>query len=289
MAGVTFLIDGRESAQLPADDRGLQYGDGLFETCMLRRGRIELWPQHLDRLIAGCQRLGIPAPDPIQLGTELRSLCAGRNDGLIKLIITRGSGGRGYRPPTAPVPRTIWQLHPGPVYPAEYAVQGVRLHHCHSRLSQNPRLAGIKHLNRLEQVLARAEWSDPAIPEGLLQDSVGNWIEGTMSNLFVVRDGALLTPDLSRCGVAGVMRDQILALAAEQGIASHITDIDTATLDAADELFISNSVMRIWPVRALGDRPYPPGALTHGLAGTLAERLDASAQVIDGLADSGQD
>jgi len=288
MASVKFLIDGQATTLLPADDRGLQYGDGLFETCVLRHGRIELWQQHLDRLIAGCQRLAIPTPDPAQLSTELRSLCVGTSDGLVKLIITRGSGGRGYRPPAAPSPRRIWQLHPIPAYPTEYATEGVRLQRCRTQLSQSPQLAGIKHLNRLEQVLARAEWSDPDIPEGLLQDSAGNWIEGTMSNLFVVSDGRLLTPDLSRCGVAGVMRDQVLALAAEQGIASHIAAIDTATLTAADELFISNSVMRIWPVRELGEWPCRPGALTRSLASALAERLDISAQLIDGLADSGQ-
>jgi len=273
MAALNTLVDGREIAQLPADDRGLLYGDGLFETCVLRDGQVELWSRHLQRLQAGCQRLAIPMPDREQLDAELRQLCAGHGhgDALIKLIVTRGSGGRGYRPPSPARPRRIWQLFRLPDYPPAHAQQGVRLHRCRTRLADNPLLAGIKHLNRLEQVLARNEWQDPSVPEGLLQDSAGNVIEGTMSNLFLVSAGRLLTPDLSRCGVAGVMRAELLARAADAGIEVQIADISRQQLDHADELFVTNSVIGVWPVRAVGQQRYQVGELTRELARLVAE------------------
>jgi 4-amino-4-deoxychorismate lyase len=273
MAALKTLVDGCATAQLPADDRGLLYGDGLFETCVLRRGRIELWTRHLQRLREGCQRLGMPMPDVDALADESRQLYDGVSDGLVKLIVTRGSGGRGYYPPSPAVLRRIWQLFPLPDYPRAYAQQGVCLHRCQTRLAHNPLLAGIKHLNRLEQVLARSEWDDAALPEGLLQDSAGNIIEATMSNLFMVSDGRLLTPDLSRCGVAGVMRAELLALASEAGIEARVGAISRQQLDNADELFLTNSVIRLWPVRAVGQQRYQLGALGRRLALLLDGRL----------------
>lgn len=289
MAALRTLVDGGDAAHLPTDDRGLLYGDGLFETCVLRAGRVELWSRHLQRLSAGCRRLNIPEPDAQQLAAELRRLCNGVGDGLVKLIVTRGSGGRGYRPPSPAMPRRIWQLFALPEYPPDYARRGVCLHRCQTRLGHNPLLAGIKHLNRLEQVLARSEWDDPNRPEGLLQDSDGNVIEATMSNLFVVSEGRLLTPDLSRCGVAGVMRAELMALAGDAGIKVRSSDINRQQLDNADELFLSNSVMRIWPVRAVGQQCYQVGELTRRLSRLLAGRLARSGHVVDGLTDGGND
>ena len=274
-------MDGRDSAQLPVDDRGLLYGDGLFETCVLRGGRLELWSRHLQRLAEGCRRLGIAAPAGERLNKELRQLCVGVGDGLVKLIITRGSGGRGYRPPSPATPRRLWQLFPLPDYPADYARCGVSVHRCETRLAHNPLLAGIKHLNRLEQVLARREWHDPALPEGLLQDPDGNYIEASMSNLFVVSDGRLLTPDLSRCGVAGVMRAELLDLASSAGIQAQIGNISRQQLDNADELFLSNAVIRLWPVLAVGQQRYQHGEVSRRLALLLPTRLKRSAHIVD--------
>ena len=289
MAAVKTLIDGHESCSIPVDDRGFQYGDGVFETCVLYHGRVELWQRHLWRLNAGCKALAIPAPGPSQINDELRMLCAGVSDGLVKLIITRGSGGRGYQPPPAAISRRIWQLFPLPEHPPAFREQGVRLHHCRTRLGRNPRLAGIKHLNRIEQVLARSEWSAPGIPEGLLQDQSGLWIEGTMSNLFVVSDGHLLTPDLSRCGVVGVMRELVLELVDELGIETCVTDISPRQLSNADEVFMTNSVMRIWPVLAVGEQRFKAGETTRRLAAAVAGRLDGSGHIVNGLPDGGYD
>jgi 4-amino-4-deoxychorismate lyase len=270
---LAVLIDGAPGERIPVTDRGLSYGDGLFETLALADAGPCLWGRHLERLDAGCRRLGIAAPDHGMLRREAAQAIAGRNDGVLKIILTRGNGGRGYRPDPAARPRRILLCFPGPEYPASWAVEGVQVRFCATQLGRNPRLAGIKHLNRLEQVLARAEWANPAIAEGLMLDSEGLVIEGTMSNLFVERDGRLLTPRLDRTGVAGVVRTLVLEQARAQGIVCEERDLKPHELLAADALFLTNSLIGIWPVRRLEERRYSLGALTL----TLREAVRASA------------
>lgn len=262
---MAVLIDGAPGERLPVSDRGLSYGDGLFETLALADGGPCLWERHLERLDAGCCRLGIAAPDPGLLRLETAQAIAGRSDGVLKIILTRGSGGRGYRPDPAATPRRILQWFPAPEYPRSWSVEGVRARFCSTSLGRNPRLAGIKHLNRLEQVLARAEWADPAIAEGLMLDSEGLVIEGTMSNLFVENDGRLLTPRLDRAGVTGVVRALVLEQARAQGIICEERDLAPQDLLEADALFLTGSLIGIWPVRRLGERRYGLGALTLAL------------------------
>jgi len=150
---------------------------------------------------------------------------------------------------------------PAPGYPDNYAGQGVRVHLCRVRLATQPALAGVKHLNRLENVLARAEWRDPAIAEGLMCDMTDAVIGGTMSNLFLLRNGKLLTPDVTRCGIAGVMRGLVLELAARHRVPVDITVISIDDLLAADEVFLVNSVIGLWPVAALNRKTWTVGAL----------------------------
>jgi 4-amino-4-deoxychorismate lyase len=271
---LAVLIDGHPGECLPVTDRGLSYGDGLFESLALADGGPCLWERHLERLAAGCRRLGIPAADPGLLRHEAVQAIAGRRDGVLKVILTRGSGGRGYRPDPAARSRRILQWFPAPGYPPTWSVEGVQTRFCATALGRNPLLAGIKHLNRLEQVLARAEWSDPAIAEGLMLDSEGLVIEGTMSNLFVEREGRLLTPRLDRAGVAGVVRALVLEQARAQGISCDERDLAPQDLLEADALFFSNSLIGIWPVRRLGERRFGLGALTLALReGVLASAL----------------
>jgi 4-amino-4-deoxychorismate lyase len=266
------LINGVVVDRIDAGDRGLLYGDGLFETMAVRNGWVSSWPRHMARLLAGCERLGIPAVDPDQLSRESRELLAGIRQGVLKLIVTRGSGGRGYRIPEKILPRRILQLHPWPDFPATASDEGVAVRLCAIRLCHNPVLAGIKHLNRLEQVLARREWDNPQIGEGLLLDVAGCLVEGTMSNLFLVRDQVLLTPDLSCCGVAGIMRSIILECAEQLSLTAEIRALDIADLKAADEVFICNSLIGIWPVIAIDGRPYPKGAITS----QIQQRMQAA-------------
>ncbi|HYQ39977.1 MAG TPA: aminotransferase class IV, partial [Pseudomonas sp.] len=164
--------------------------------------------------------------------------------------------------------------NPPPAYPPRHRQDGIRLYPCATRLAEQPLLAGLKHLNRLEQVLARAEWQDPAYAEGLMCDRSGRVIEGVFSNLFLVKDGELLTPALERCGVAGVMRAEILARATAAGIPWRIADLDYPELLAADEVLLCNSQYGIWPVVALEGRVWPVGQLTRKLQHLLADLVD---------------
>lgn len=267
-------IDGRPAALLSVGDRGLAYGDGLFETVAVRHGRIALLERHLQRLGEGARRLLLPL-DLDLVRAELLAFAGELGSGVAKLIVTRGDGLRGYAPPADAHCRRILSGSPPPAYPARHAREGVRLYPCATRLAEQPLLAGLKHLNRLEQVLARAEWQDPACAEGLMCDASGRVIEGVFSNLFMVKDGELLTPALQRCGVAGVMRAEILARATAGGIPLRICDLDHAQLLAADEVFLCNSQYGIWPVVALAEHVWPLGELTRKLQALLGDLLDA--------------
>jgi 4-amino-4-deoxychorismate lyase len=246
------LINGVATDQLSLSDRAIHYGDGLFETIAICNGRIEFWQRHMQRLARGCKRLGMTMPDSALLLSEARTLIT-NDDGVLKIIISRGQGGRGYRPLSMDEsqPTRIIVGYPWPDYPAENSEQGIALRYCTTSASLNPALAGMKHLNRLEQVLARAEWSDPAIAEGLMFDMNGRLIEGTMSNLFFVRSGALHTPDLSNSGVAGIIRKVILELANSLNIPVHCQHYSRDDLECADEIFITNSIIGLWPVRQI--------------------------------------
>ncbi|WP_053163083.1 aminodeoxychorismate lyase [Pseudomonas brassicacearum] len=264
-------VDGQPADVLSLKDRGLAYGDGLFETLAVHAGGPVLLDRHLQRLEAGCRRLALNV-DMSALSTELNAYARCLGNGVLKLILTRGDSLRGYAAdPLAPA-RRILQGNPPAAYPAAHAEQGVLLFPCSVRLSEQPLLAGLKHLNRLEQVLARAEWSDGQYAEGLMLDTSGRVIEGVFSNLFLVRDGVLFTADLSRCGVAGVMRAELLFQAKSQGIATQITDISLEQLHQADEVFVCNSVYGVWPVRGCGSARWSVGPLTRKLQ-TLARAL----------------
>lgn len=267
-------VDGRPATELPLGDRGLAYGDGLFETIAVRGGRAILLPRHLARLGEGLRRLSIDL-DLAALEAELRAFFAELGDGVAKLLITRGDGLRGYAPPQPSSPRRILLGSPLPGYPASHAQEGIRLYPCATRLAEQPLLAGLKHLNRLEQVLARGEWSDPAFTEGLMRDVSGRVIEGVFSNLFLIRDGVLLTADLSRCGVAGVMRAELLEQAARLGIPCVVRDIAFEELAQADEVFVCNSLYGIWPVRELAGCVWPAGPLTRKLQAIVRSLLDS--------------
>lgn len=267
-------VDGQPADVLSLKDRGLAYGDGLFETIAVHDGTPVLLERHLQRLEAGCQRLALNV-DMGALSTELSTYAGCLGDGVLKLIVTRGDSLRGYAADPSVPARRILQGNPPATYPTAHAEQGIHLFPCTVRLSEQPLLAGLKHLNRLEQVLARAEWRDAQYAEGLMLDASGRVIEGVFSNLFLVRDGVLFTADLSRCGVAGVMRAVLLFQAESQGIATQITDIGLEQLHQADEVFVCNSVYGVWPVRGCGSACWSVGPLTRKLQTLARALLDA--------------
>ncbi|MEB0206423.1 aminodeoxychorismate lyase [Pseudomonas sp. CCC3.1] len=267
-------VDGQPASALASlKDRGLAYGDGLFETIAVSAGQPLLLDLHVQRLALGCSRLAIVA-DHALIRSELLAYAQAMGEGVLKLILTRGDSQRGYSVSPEAQPRRILQASPATAYPQAYALHGVQLFDCATRLAEQPLLAGLKHLNRLEQVIARSEWQDPAYAEGLMRDTSGRVIEGVFSNLFLVRDGVLITADLQRCGVAGVMRAALLAEAERLAIAYQVTDISLAQLQQADELFLCNSVYGIWPVRAFADLSWPVGPLTRKLQGIARALLD---------------
>lgn len=270
-------VDGHLAAEVSVLDRGLHYGDGLFETLACVNGRPRFLALHLQRLAGGCARLALPAPDPAVLAHELQSAAAARDCAVLKLIVTRGRAlARGYRFSGAEQGTRVLLRYPWGGEDGRAAVEGVRVRLGEMPLGENPRLAGLKHLNRLEQVLARHEWSDPAIVESLLFSTAGALVSGTMSNVFLVHGRALLTPRLERCGVAGIMREVVGELAARHRIEFTEVRLDRQRLEAAEEIFLTNALTGIRPVRELPGRTLQVGPITRQLQQALAPFLSGA-------------
>ncbi len=256
------LINGAQRTSLEITDRGLQYGDGVFETIRVQQGIPLFLNKHIQRLLDGCAQLFIRFPDQVVLDREVKTLSAAIQHGIVKIIVTRGAGGRGYRFSEFSEPTRIVSTHPMPDYPADIFSRGVRIRVCKMPLSDNPYLAGIKHLNRLEQIIARNEWNTPEIFEGLVLDTQDNVVEGTMSNLFCVKDGRLFSPAIDRCGVKGVMRSVVIELAIAHTISVDIGRISLDDVKNADEVFLTNSVIELWPVSCLENTRFKVGSIT---------------------------
>jgi 4-amino-4-deoxychorismate lyase len=258
-----ILVNGVAAESIAATDRGLAYGDGVFRTLLLRKGRPSNWQRHFGKLSQDCAALNLDCPEESVLAGEVAQLAQQMPDAVVKIIVTRGIGVRGYALPQPPLPTRVAMSAEAPHYPQEYSVSGVKVHVCSIRLSFQPRLAGIKHLNRLENVLARAEWKDPAVAEGILLDVEGNVVGGTMTNLFVVENGGLVTPALTRCGVAGVMREKIMAAARKSGMSCREDNIALVRLLEAQEAMLVNSVIGVWQISACAGRTWASGAVTR--------------------------
>ena len=253
---IDALVNGEPGGVISIHDRGLQFGDGVFETVAVQSGEPLCREAHFARLEAGCRKLSIACPDRNLLEQEARQLCRRRAAAVLKIVITRGAGGRGYGLPEEVAPNRMLTLHERPVYPAAYYREGIPSYICARRLAHQPELAGVKHLNRLEQVLLRAEIAATPYPEGVALDPFGNVIEGSMSNLFMIKNGKLATPDLSRCGIEGVVRKSIIERNEAAGIETGIREIKPEELYEADEVFYCNSVIGVWPVRCIGDKVF---------------------------------
>lgn len=269
------LVNGVFSEQLSVADRGLQYGDGLFETMLLRRGRILLLDLHLDRLAQGLRRLRIDMSRE-RIERELRlflSNCSLPDSAVIKIIATRGESARGYRPPAQAPATLIVRMLEHQELPAGLVTEGVALRICQMRLAQNPALAGLKHLNRLEQVLARSEWRDEVF-EGLMLDHDGFIICGTMSNLFICKENVIITPALTGCGINGVVRRYIIeSLAPSLDIPLLQQRVSLEDVSQADEVWISNSLIHILPVYTCENMQFNVGPVSKALRAALYANL----------------
>ncbi|HUO68166.1 MAG TPA: aminodeoxychorismate lyase [Gammaproteobacteria bacterium] len=269
-----WLVNGRETGVDPSD-RGLAYGDGLFETMASVDGRIRWLEYHFERLERGCRRLGIVPPDRDLVKAEIDAHCPRSGRAIVKLIVTRGPGERGYRPPDAPKSTRILGFSAWHEHPSSHYSRGIRVRVCGLRLGASPALAGLKHLCRLEQVLAQIELRGHDVEQGLLLDTTELVVGGSSSNVFAVRGAELLTPAVTRNGIAGVMRRVVLEEAPLVGLVAREVDLALHDLTDADELFVTNALIGIWPVARLDERVFARGPATVRLMQRLGYGGDA--------------
>ncbi|MGB0467858.1 MAG: aminodeoxychorismate lyase [Pontibacterium sp.] len=269
----SIWINGISQSQVDVRDRGFAYGDGLFETLKVRQGKALLFERHIARLRAGALRLGFPDAGVEALVRDIQAIYL-PDEAVMKLTLSRGTGGRGYAYDSSLSATRVIMLAPLPAFADEYS-QGVRVRFCDLRLGLNPALAGIKHLNRLEQVIARNEWSDPSVSEGLVLDYEGFLAEGTMSNLFWCQGDRIFTPQLDRCGVEGIVRNLLIQRFSEQGYVVEQGRYRPALLQQADEVFICNSLIDVWPVRELDNTPFPLGPLARVAQQIIGQEYNA--------------
>lgn len=251
-------------------DRGLAYGDGVFETMAVRDAAVERLELHLERLRRGAKRLRLPLPERAALAHELNAACASVRRGALKLILTRGSGPRGYAPPRHPEPMIVLSAsHRDAPFPRAIAVVTLG-----QRLSENESLAGIKHLCRLEQVLGQLELGDCDADEGLMLSTSGNAIGGTSRNLFALIGRRLVTPALRSSGIRGVMRQAVMEQCAALGLEVEEAELRPTALEKADELFMTNALVGIQSISRLDGRSYESRAIAERLRNALGLERD---------------
>ena len=272
-----------ERLVIDPDERGFQYGDGLFETIAIRQGEPRLWDYHVRRLEAGCKRLALKRPAVAELRNKLvTAIAESAHDSdfcIAKIIVTAGVLERGYGRATPTDPSIFIGLFPGvPVNQSAYE-NGVEIMLCETRLAVGSPVAGLKTLNRIEQVLARSEVLPTGAFEGLTLDADGRLICGTMSNVFVVRNKTIATPALDRCGVAGTMRQFVLDLLEKQGTDVEVCDLEWDDLVAADEVFITNSQMGLVPVHRCDNQEWDIDGVTRDVMKLLANNGIAECRV----------
>ena len=251
-----YLINGKPSPGLSVFDRGLSYGDGVFRTFLVKNGASHHWNLQYQKLADDCRVLNIPCPSKDVLLQDIQTLFEDKLDAVAKIIVTRGESCRGYAIPNEIQTNRIVIKSQIPIYPASNQTQGVNLHLCDLRLGLQPKLAGVKHLNRLENVLARSEWHDPNIADGLLLDTNGNVIECTMSNIFARFGRDFITPSLDQCGVAGTARARIIENASLFKLNLSVETLNLEKLMQADEIIICNSLIGAWQVISLNGQQW---------------------------------
>ncbi len=250
-----WLVNGVPGALVQPMDRGLLYGDGLFETIAFHGGRSALWPLHMARLAEGCRRLGLPPPDRELLAEECRALLAGAARAVVRLGITRGSGGRAYFPPERPEPTRIVIRREFPADIDAQRARGIVMRTSPIALAAAPpardHLGGIKHSSRLEQVLIAADCMEHAADEALVLDAEGMIVEGLAGNIVVIRDGEMIAPGPHPAAVAGVGLEWLRRAA---GPALSERPVAAAQLQEDDSLWVINSVRGPCRVRTLDGR-----------------------------------
>ncbi len=280
MSAPLVWINGEAGGSLSPLDRGLHFGDGLFETIACLGGRPRFLGLHLKRLSLGCARLGLPAPGLERLSAAIKNAAAPLERAIVKLLVTRGPAlQRGY---AWGEEQGTWLVirYPWPQEDPALARSGVRVRTAATRLGENPALAGLKHCNRLEQILARNEDRSNEADEALMLSHSGNLVSGTMTNVFLVsgppQAPRLSTPEVAQCGVAGIMRRVVLREAVREGIPASESVLHPVDLDGASEVFLTNARIGIWPVRSIDGRALAVGPVTRRLQERLEPLLGAA-------------
>jgi len=286
------LINGIPAEFLNINDRAIHYGDGLFETILYQNGKLLYWKQHYLRLQSSAHRLKIYCPDELLLLNDIKNILNDSDTSAntilaIKIIISRGVGERGYQFKAG---NSLTRVVMASAIDADYSsltsasLLSGDLYVCKQQVSINEGLAGIKHLNRLENVLARNEWQTNAannkIIDGLMLNANHHVIETTMSNLFVVKDGQLITPDLKQSGVNGIMRNVIIDVASKNQITTTVADLTLEEVVAMDECFISNSLIGMKIVNNIADHKFTSDTITKQLFSNLLGTTEEHAQIV---------
>lgn len=272
------VINGNIVDSLPATDRGLLYGDGLFETLRYIDGEPVLFELHLARFERGAQVLLLELPEDFSKQLSQAIIAwkvnnSGCNDFICKWILTRGSGGRGYLPPEQPVSTLIFSFFPTPKYPEDHYQQGISATVCSHPLSSNPVLAGLKHLNRIDQVITSSQLGNHV--EGITCDADGNIIEGTKSNILLFYKNQVMTPVMKSCGVDGCMLQYLLNASDTNSLGFNIEKrvIKKSDLSKFDGIAFVNSVFGLWPVFSLDGRKLKITPECRALSSLIEQKL----------------
>ena len=267
-----WLVNGQSSDTVSVQDRGMTLGDGFFTTVQLRHGRPLLWPLHAQRLRDSAARLKMSVPDVEAIHERLLQM-AGHSplEACGKVIVTRGQGARGYGIEGCGQPTEILSVHGYPAHYRHWQHDGISLGVCQGRLGRSPLLAGIKSLNRLEQVLLKAELETRGLLEAVVLDETSHVIECVTANLFWCRDSVVYTPMLDHSGVTGVMRAWVLTQLNQLGLVCHEVSAPLRDLLCADAVFITNALMEVVPVRGIEDVIYTNHSLARRLQTLFAQ------------------
>ena len=243
-------------------ERGLHYGDGLFETLLKIEGNVPYWDSHYQRLVKGCRQLHLPFPNQDWLESKVFEASKDKITSVIKIIVTRGNGGRGLSLPN-PDQNSVF-VFSYPYTPPD--ASPLKLSVCNTRLPINPNLAGLKHLNRLDYVLATIELSKkPNMDEGILCDLDGFIVEGIISNLFFCKNGQIFTPSLALAGVEGIMRAKIIEYLEKIGTRVYVDRFNLEHLFEADECFLCNSVQGVRSIATIDNHQFETGTITKSM------------------------
>jgi 4-amino-4-deoxychorismate lyase len=264
-------VNGQPDATVSPLDRGLAYGDGLFATMRVNKSEIQFIESHFLRLTQGAQRLGFQWQPTAALRERLLQCAKDNPQSCLKILLSRGVGGRGYTPPnSSPSITEIVSVHPFPSFYQDWQKTGISLQSSDVLLARQPRLAGIKHCNRLEQVLIKSVALANGIDDWLVLDSNKNIIESSMANLFFETDAGIITPQFSYAGVAGMMREQVIYQLLEMKFSVSVTEINVDILSQVKHVFMTNSLLGVVDINKIDQQSFKIAPYTS----LLREQLD---------------